>query len=712
MKMKKLVISMLLVASTLLSACGKKDNGGSAPTANGIVDEVTQTHYIEGTLHDVNVDFNNPVSDFVVDRATEYTVVNGLTAGNKNPNLAAAFITEHVYKASGASMKIIETTELNVGDIDQNTKYIFVGCEDLYKAKVGGDIPTYDEIGVSGYQIRTYGKNVFINGYNQKGYQMGAIAFLREVFGYDMFSEDCVIYEKDGRVMPAMDIIERPDFDYRHANSVLTPIELMGMGFETTTPIVEPNNSFCHNWHEFVTNADWLAHPEWRSADETGWQGCWTTRGNQEAFTQLIDHVVEKIKKFMQAHPNRDALIIGQNDIGSGTPQIDRCSCTSCRASYEYYGTMAGAWLSLCNRISLKIDEWLKTEEAISIFGENKKLYILLLSYHASLNPPVEKEGGKYVLEDGVAVPKKEMWFNSDGSMVAWESAWAEADTGESKEEKMFADWTALHERLYCAPSVNVMFAGSQAYYTHSFYEDNNATWTTMIEGWKGLGGEFYFWLYTLASVGLLYPYNSFDSLFETTRYVKDVGAKYIYWQTQYDNKNNPGFEELRLYLASKVEFDVNSDYQYYVEKFFKYYYGVASDKMYALFQEITAQCRYIEEVHGVTPTHGNSNLMNVENWPKQLLQRWMGIIDEAYELVEQEYKVVDPEQYEIYRKHIMIEELFPMYVLCQSYDDTFAPSELKQMRLTFIDNFYALGNTCYKEANLMADVINMWDLD
>lgn len=77
---------------------------------------------------------------------------------------------------------------------------------------------------------------------------------------------------------------------------------------------------------------------------------------------------------------------------------------------------------------------WLKTEEAIDIFGENKKCYILALIYHESLNPPVEKQGGAYVLENGSPLPKKEVWFNGDGSMVDWDTAWTDSETGTSKE--------------------------------------------------------------------------------------------------------------------------------------------------------------------------------------------------------------------------------------------------------------------------------------
>ncbi len=712
MKIKKLALSLLLSLCAFATACGS-NKGSGGPTANGVVNEGEKlTHYVDGTLHNVNVDFDMPVSDFVVNGKTDYKIVLGKAAVNKKASKTAAFVAEHIYKATGAQIEYVDGDTLDKTTVSQNTQYIFIGCEELF-VELGGEMPTYEEIGVSGYSICTYGKNVFLNGYATKGYQLAGLAFLREVIGYDMLSADCVIYEKDGKVMPAMDIVERPDFDYRQAHGAIVEVEKMGMGFDTLNPIIEPNNAFCHNWHEFVTNADAKEHPEWRSVDETGWQGCWTTRGNQESYTQLINHLTEKIKGFMKVQPDRDSIIIGQNDIGIGTPPFDQCTCPSCRASFEYYGTMAGAWLSLCNRVSLKVDEWLKTEEAIAIFGENKKCYIVALAYHASLNPPVEKEGGEYLLdENGAGIPKKEMWFNSDGSMVEWDEAWKDKETGESKEEELIADWSALHERIYSAPSVHFMFAASHADYTHSFYEYQNAGWTELIDGWKGVGGEFYFWLYTLNSRGSLYPFHSWDTSFETTRYIKDVGAKYVYWQGQYQNKNNSGFVKLRTYLESKVEFDVNADYEFYLNKFFKYYYGVAADTMRQFFKEVLAQCRYIEIVNGVTPVHTNTKLMDAKNWPKGLIQHWMGYAATAYELIEQEYKATNPELYEMYTSHVMMEELFPLYVLCTSYADTYKPSEIKAMRLTFIDNFYALGNTCYMEGQLMSVVTSTWDLD
>ena len=75
-------------------------------------------------------------------------------------------------------------------------------------------MPT-DDIASSGYYIKTRGNVIFIEANGVDGYRMGGLAFLREALGYNMISEDCIVFDKDGKTMPTMDIIERPDFDYR-----------------------------------------------------------------------------------------------------------------------------------------------------------------------------------------------------------------------------------------------------------------------------------------------------------------------------------------------------------------------------------------------------------------------------------------------------------------------------------------------------------------
>ena len=418
MKKRNIAISLLLAACTLASACGKKpDSGNNNSATGGVVTEFeNMPHYVEGTLHNVNVNFNTPVSDFVVNGQTEYKlVVEGAEKGK-----AAGAIVQRVLENTGVKMETITPDQATP---DQNSRYIFLAEHETFE-EMGGELASLDVIGPSGYQIETIGKNVFINAHTIHGYQLGALGFLREVMGYDMIAEDCVVYENKGEKMPKMNIIERPDFDYRQPNSTsVTPDEEFGMGYTYANIFIDTGTSWVHNYCDFVTAEDAVIHPEWLSNDATQWQGCWTARGNQESYQILVQHIADRLITFFKQNPSKSTIIIGQHDIGGNTPQVQNCKCTACQASFNYYGsTMAGAWHSLVNRASIIVDEYMESEEAYEFFGGKREYNILELVYHTSLNPPTEKDAnGNYKYDaEGKGIPKQEMWFDEDGNMEVW----------------------------------------------------------------------------------------------------------------------------------------------------------------------------------------------------------------------------------------------------------------------------------------------------
>jgi hypothetical protein len=185
-----------------------------------------------------------------------------------------------------------------------------------------------------------------------------------------------------------------------------------------------------------------------------------------------------------------------------------------------------------------------------------------------------------------------------------------------------------------------------------------------------------------------------------------------MFWQGQYQNRNNAGFTKLRNYLDSKVEFDVNSDYQYYVDKFFKNFYGVGGQYIQRMFEEVQAQSRYNEIVNNLSGNIHNNRIGYPEMWPEGLIHSWLSLLDNAYDAVEQEYKVSNPALYEVYKKNIMIEELFPLSVLCTTYADSYDEVALKELRKGFLENFYGLDNKIHAEGRLMTEITDAWDLD
>ena len=92
-------------------------------------------------------------------------------------------------------------------------------------------------------------------------------------------------------------------------------------------------------------------------------------------------------------------------------------------------------------------------------------------------------------------------------------------------------------------------------------------------------------------------------------------------------------------------------------------------------------------------------------------MDSWMQLLDSAYDAISH-YQTTDPDLYASYKQHITIESMFPRYVLCTSYADTYSNSELKVMRQQFADDFFALGNTTHREHGSINEIFDYWDLD
>ena len=138
---------------------------------------------------------------------------------------------------------------------------------------------------------------MFIEANGGDGYRMGGLAFLREVIGYDMISEDCVIYGRNPETMPTMDIVERPDFDYRQISNYYTSVEIYGMGMHSHTDIWIPVNGWdMHNTLYYIDPDIYYAeHPEWYRADKQ--QVCYTAHGVKEEYDTMLLAVFEVVKK-------------------------------------------------------------------------------------------------------------------------------------------------------------------------------------------------------------------------------------------------------------------------------------------------------------------------------------------------------------------------------------------------------------------------------
>jgi len=682
----KAIIALLLIVFTFTGCNGGGDDSGGK-TGRDDIKTVTdvKAHKVEGTLHEVNVDYDAKIGKLSVNGKTDYTVVSPSEFG-----VAAKFATKHLSAATKATfpLEIADNCDLSSG------KYIVFGVNGVIESVV--NVPGPDVLGEQGYYIKTVGDDVLVYCVTEDGAQLAAIALLRALVGYDMISYDCVVYEQSGEYLPSIEIKERPDYEYRLNSNAIKDESKYGMGYTQNSGMLQTDFGNVHNMYDFFAQSDRDEHPKWFSEDamlETSsgervriGQPCFTAHGDKTEYRELLEHVAGKVIELLKQKPDIRNMRISQNDV-LGDNLTFRCNCPACTASYNHYGTLGGAMVAFANDLAEIVYEYIDAYEQGRVFN------FVVLAYGESVQAPVQRKNGNYLLDSkGKGIPTERCDFDEEGNMT------------------VAKDVNGNPVKLVCGRGVAYEFAASKANWIHSFYESENREFASAVEAWAGLGSSnLYIWSYEISYYQYLYPYNNYQVLLDNFKYFKEFGGNYIYPEGTWENENNPGFAKLRDYINSKGMFDVNSDYNALVDKFFKYYFREAAPVMRRYFDEVQMNLSINENITGGR-VHAYS-LADNRVWPEGLLTNWLNSFDDARMAVSK-YENTDKELHEVLLRHILIESLFPRYVLCTRYDKSYSDSQLKTMRKSFLEDFQRLGNTTHAEHYTISDVTSSWVLD
>ena len=646
--MKKISRYFLIVITAILASCNTKNE---TPEVKH-VDDFGYPLLTTGTLHNVSVvEKNRP---FVVDKKTQYKIIYD-TSSSGGVYDAATYIASNIYQATGAEIELINNDNFDEF-LSRNDKYIIVGCFDLFESvnKTMPDSKTLDE---SGYYISSYGSSVFLMAYRYSGYQHAALTFLNHVVGFDMITEDTVIYEKDGRTIPDMEIIETPDYQWSHPTNNFTSKTRYGLGFSTMySMIVVPNEdppggksnkagSTVHNVFTFLDpdihltyNPEYpeLYHPEWYSdGDHT--QLCYTAHGDKDSLELMADTAFVQVRRAVESNTYAGIINFTHNDNSR------ECECDACVAQKAKDGAMSGQMIRFVNMLDDRLQVYLK-QKAEETGTPKREVHLQFFAYHTSLEPP-----------------------------------------------KVSPD---VDPTLKCNPEVMVMLAPIEVNYTKTLYDDVNAIYAENIRNWSKYCSNFTAWLYETDYHHYIYPYNTYSTMMINYRFMKECGASVMLNEGQRYNKNVTCFGKLKEYLDSKAQFDVNANYSYYTDKFFKYYFRDAAPIMRDYYEQMIAWETYLEskpEQYGLAGNVYQEIGSKAEYWPKQLLMNWLSMMDDAYKAIEK-YRTTDASLYKTLANHILIETMFPKYAICDLHADTFTSEEILERRLAFKKDAESIG--------------------
>lgn len=644
---KKRLCAGILAAVLAMSGCSGKSNG-KTEAVNPI--DVTETHKLENTLHNVTVKEGKRA--FVTDGKSDYKIIAG---SDEKTQKAAYYLASYVEKATGCELQFAEAK-----DYDANGKFIVLNVPEIFEA-AGLTMPE-DELGVQGYYIKTVGDNVIMTSNYESGARFAMLAFLRNVLGFKMYSIKAVTFEKDGSIMPDMEIIEKPDISYFHRmhNTGEDAEEIYMMGF-TKDGFLSIDGDMWHNSLDFIpleTYAD--SHPEYFSTK--GNDLCYTGHGSEKTVDEMTTIIANRMLAELKNQP--DALFAACTIMDHG----DVCQCDSCvESNQKYNGADSAAVVKFTNLIGKKVQEGLQ-KEAEATGTKKRPITVMFFAYHAMNQPPAVKT------EDGT--------------------------------------WMPIDETVVCDENVAVFYAPIEAEYTHTFYESENERYYDMTLGWKACSKDLYCWLYETNFMAYMYPYNCWDSMMETYRFCVASGASYVMGQDQHNATASTAFTDLKDYINSQALLDLNQDYPALVDDYFENYYLDAGEPMREYFDELRAWMFNLEEEYPAELSGSiYASIDESKYWPKNTLEHWLDLIDEALEKAEN-YKD-DKLLYENLKNRITKESLFMRYALIEHYSGTFSAEKLKEMQVSFMEDAQSLNFSRYKEGEggEMDTIYETWGL-
>ncbi|MBQ3572160.1 MAG: DUF4838 domain-containing protein [Clostridia bacterium] len=614
-------------------------NAGSSNTNPSNPQKPEDEHLQSGTLHKVNVTESN--KPFVVRGKSDYKVIIPENAANEIL-IAANYFTKYVKLATGCQLAVEDGESYTW---NENEKWIIFGRDDLFGA-AGLTMPE-DNIGISGYYIKTVGNSVFVAVKNNNGFKRAVLSLLKHTVGYEMYWEDTVVFEKNGTTIPDMDIIEAPDFAFYYESNSLAGDGRYGMGFDNGI-FIPANGSTIHNTFKVLPKSQYQStHPKWYSSSDQGvtsneTQICYTAHGDVAEFNAMAQEVARILLESAALMPNLSTITFTQEDIPSW------CGCEACLAMQaQYGGSNAASMIKLINAIDDIVQAELQ-RQADATNTPKRELKILFFAYRLSEQPPVKQD--------------------SNGNYVA------------------------IDDTVICNPNVGVYIAPIRADYSDSFYTDINASARENIRGWGAICKNLYMWIYDTNFVAYMFPNNTWDAKIETYRFLIENNAYYVMSQSQYDNNAVSHFSRFKDYIDAKASFDVNVSFNDLASDFFANYFGPAAAPMRQFFDGVQSYMGYLEVKYPAVIYGGyKEKVEQAYLWPKGVVDSWLRLVDKAYASIEH-LKTSDPERYEVYKEHILLESMFPRYVLLQFHRPSFNSEQFIQEALQFKADCAALG--------------------
>lgn len=549
---------------------------------------------------------------------TDYVIVTPSDNDGEPMKYAAKQLKTHLKNSTGADFSI-ETDSGITSD-----KIISLGnTAQFKKAGLTADEQTLTH---DGYIIKRVGNSLFIAGANDSGTAFGVWEFLHYEIGYEYYAEGCVYYDTVSTLkLKDFDYTDIPAFEHRSMDGYITyhteaayQLRINSSKLAEKAAYICGNNPYAasstgHGLGVLISPEKYYeSHPEWFLAYERNhefYNICLTADG-------VVEAVVEEIKQYAEKNPDGYMVDLCQGD-GSGI----WCSCQACQEEIKTY-KHSGYFVRFVNKVIAAMDEW-RAQENIE-----RDFEYLMFAYQETNVPPV----------------------NSDGTLI--------------------------DESCKANDKLCIYRTGGAFCYYHDFTDENcsvNAAKAKEYELWNAVSTKCIMWDYGINYGQYLSFHNDFSTIQSHFAYYKNVLNARFLSREMNSGAEHMMFDALRVYLISKLMWNVNYDTEELITNFITNYYGACAP----LVSEALNVLRTWWEIEDITSDHTAHQKCalgtSVIQPPKNVLDKAYSLLSEAIELCDDKIAngtTAEADEYSALRKRVLNDRTCLSVQILQNYND------------------------------------------